>query len=205
MIRRPCVCSLSTATSPFVRDPSSYSAQTLACSTLIGQTCPLQPKRFRSESTAAKKSPLYCSIIDSSKLPLVCPPKRPLSSPGSRERRIRRASASFRARASAHLRTSPGGRTPSWSRSCPELPPLSNIVTTAWTCTHGLCLSPPIRLGSPVPPPKHPISSSRSRTAGIVQCGLFRPRRGARAFHRRSPTRIRSRDRFDTPAARAHP
>ena len=38
---------------------------------------------------------------------------------------------SLRERASAHFSTSPGGSTPSSSRSWPELPPLSNIVTTA--------------------------------------------------------------------------
>src|SRR5439155_1352326 len=52
--------------------------------------------------------------------------------------------------------------TPSSSRSWPELPPLSNIVTTALRCNQGLVLSPPRRLGSPVPPPKQPMFSSRS-------------------------------------------
>src|SRR5262249_33239070 len=53
--------------------------------------------------------------------------------------------------------------TPSSSRSCPELPPLSNIVTTALRCSHGLCFRPPSRLGRPVPPPKQPTLSSRKR------------------------------------------
>jgi hypothetical protein len=51
---------------------------------------------------------------------------------------------------------SPGGRTPSSSRNCPELPPLSNIVTTAFTWSHGLFFRPPSTLGRPVPPPKQP-------------------------------------------------
>ena len=55
-----------------------------------------------------------------------------------------------------------GGSTPSSSRSCPELPPLSNIVTTACSCSQGLRFRPPSRLGSPVPPPKQPTFSSRS-------------------------------------------
>ena len=41
-------------------------------------------------------------------------------------------------------------------------PPLSNIVTMAWTISHGLDLRPPSRLGSPVPPPKHPTFRVRS-------------------------------------------
>src|SRR4051812_26787520 len=63
---------------------------------------------------------------------------------------------------------SPGGRTPSSSRSTPELPPLSNIVTTALTLSQGLLLSPPSRLGRPVPPPKHPTFNSRSCIAHIL-------------------------------------
>src|SRR4249919_3834066 len=66
---------------------------------------------------------------------------------------------------------SPGGSTPSSSRSCPELPPLSNMVTTALSCSHGLCFSPPRRLGNPVPPPKQPTFSWRKRIADIVVRG----------------------------------
>ena len=58
---------------------------------------------------------------------------------------------------------SPGGSTPNSSRNCPELPPLSNIVTTALTFNHGFAFSPPSRLGKPVPPPKQPTFSSRKR------------------------------------------
>ena len=72
----PAVCPASTSTSPRVRVPSRYSAQTLACSMLTGQTRPAQPSRPRSPSTAARKSPLYCCIIDSSRLPPVWPPSR---------------------------------------------------------------------------------------------------------------------------------
>src|SRR5262245_61842883 len=60
---------------------------------------------------------------------------------------------------------SPGGSTPSSSRSCPELPPLSNMVTTALGVIQGLRLRPPSRLGRPVPPPKQPTRMSRRRTA----------------------------------------
>jgi hypothetical protein len=70
--------------------------------------------------------------------------------------------------ASAHFRMSPGGNTPSSSRSCPELPPLSNIVTTALTWSQGLFFKPPRRLGRPVPPPKQPTLSSRTRIADIL-------------------------------------
>src|SRR5262249_57043564 len=63
---------------------------------------------------------------------------------------------------------SPGGSTPSSSRSWPELPPLSNIVTTAFKCSQGLCFNPPSRLGSPVPPPKQPTFSSRRRIGHIL-------------------------------------
>src|SRR5947209_989752 len=58
---------------------------------------------------------------------------------------------------------SPGGSTPNSSRNCPELPPLSNIVTTALTFNHGFAFSPPSRLGRPVPPPKQPTFSWRKR------------------------------------------
>ena len=81
---------------------------------------------------------------------------------GSRDSSTRRASPSLRASASAHLSTSPGGSTPSSSRSWPELPPLSNMVTTALRCSQGLFFKPPSRLGRPVPPPKHPTFSSRN-------------------------------------------
>src|SRR3954463_2714748 len=153
----PAWCAASTSTSPRVRLPSPYSAQRLACSMLTGQTRPGQPSKPRSPSTAARKAPLYCCIIDSSRLPPVCPPRRACSSVGSRASSTRRASRSLRASASAHFNTSPGGRTPSSSRRTPELPPLSNIVTTAFTESHGLVFNPPSRLGRPVPPPKQPM------------------------------------------------
>src|SRR5215470_2300776 len=159
----PRVCPASTSISPRVLVPSPYSAQTDAGSTLTGQTFPLHPSSTLSPSTAARKSPLYCSIIDSSRFPPVCPPSRGCcSSAGRRDSKTRLASPSLRASASAHLSTSPGGSTPSSSRSWPELPPLSNIVTTALTVSQGLLLSPPSRLGRPVPPPKHPMLSVRS-------------------------------------------
>ena len=120
---------------------------------------PGSPSSARKPPTAARKSPLYCCIIDSSRLPPVCPPSRACSRVGSRASRTRRASPSLRASASAQRRMSPGGSTPSSSRNCPELPPVSNIVTTALTDSHGLRFRPPSRLGRPVPPPKHPIFS----------------------------------------------
>src|SRR5688500_3059201 len=162
-------CPASTSTSPRVCEPSPYSAQRDAGCTLTGHTRPLHPSTARRPSTAARKSPLYCSIIDSSRLPPVCPRSRACSSMGRRESRTRRASRSLRASARAHFRTSPGGRTPSSSRSWPELPPLSNIVTTALTDSHGFSFSPPSRLGNPVPPPKHPIFSFRRS----IQAPLF--------------------------------
>ena len=69
----PLACPASTSTSPRVCEPSPYSAQIDARSTLTGQTRPRQPSRPRSPSTAARKSPLYCSIIESSRLPPVWP------------------------------------------------------------------------------------------------------------------------------------
>src|SRR5206468_1066968 len=150
----PADCPASTSTSPRVADPSPYSAHTEACCTLTGHTRPRQPSSARRPSIASRKSPLYRCIIDSSRLPPVWPPSRACSSVGNRASSTRRASRELRASASAHLRMSPGGSTPSSSRSTPELPPLSNIVTTASACTHGLFFSPPRRLGSPVPPPK---------------------------------------------------
>ena len=129
---RPSLCAASTSTSPRVTEPSAYSAQIVALSTLTGHTRPSQPSSVRSASMATRKSPLYCSIIESSRLPPVCPDSFACSrSIGSRDSRTRRASPSFFESASAHFRTSPGGSTPSSSRSWPELPPLSNMVTTA--------------------------------------------------------------------------
>src|SRR5688500_16840284 len=160
----PLLCPRSTSTSPRVCTPLLYSAHTLARSTLTGQTLPVQPSSPRRPSTAARKSPLYCSIIERSRLPPVCPASRSCcSSVGRRARSTRRASPSLRAIARAHLSTSPGGSTPSSSLSCPELPPLSNIVTTAFRWSQGLLFRPPRRLGSPVPPPKQPMFSSRRR------------------------------------------
>src|SRR5262245_16130432 len=187
----PRLWAASTSTSPRVRVPSSYSAQTLACSTLTGQTRPAQPSSARSPFTAATKSPLYCCIIESSRLPPVWPPRRACSSAGSRASRTRRASRSLRASASAHLSTSPGGSTPSSSRSTPELPPLSNIVTTAFTVSHGFDFSPPSRLGRPVPPPKHPMLNVLSSIANRVLChgvdGIHGRRRGGTDYNRSMP------------------
>ena len=130
---------------------------------VTGQTLPRQPSRPRRPSTAARKSPLYCSIIERSRLPPVCPASLAwCSSVGRRASSTRLASPSLRASARAHFSTSPGGSTPSSSLSCPELPPLSNIVTTALSVSQGLDLRPPRRLGSPVPPPTHPMFNSRS-------------------------------------------
>ena len=167
-IVRPSRWPASTSGSPMAVDPSSYSAHNVACSVLTGQTLPLHPSSRRSPSTAARKSPLYCSIIDRRRFPPVWPARRSCSSVGSRASSTRRASASLRASASVHLSTSPGGRTPSSSRRTPELPPLSNIVTTACTRSHGLRFNPPSRLGRPVPPPKQPIFSSLSSTGHIL-------------------------------------
>src|SRR6185295_3250547 len=178
-IALPAVCPASTSISPRDRVPSPYSAQMLALSTLTGHTCPAQPSNARRPSTAARKSPLYCSIIDNSRLPPVWPRSRACSSIGSRDRRTRRASRSLRASASAHLSTSPGGSTPSSSRSCPELPPLSNIVTTAFRLSQGLLFKPPSRLGSPVPPPKQPMFSVRS----CIRPSLFHSRRATARTH----------------------
>ena len=107
------------ASDPSPRDdePSWYSAQSVARWVVIGQTWPLQPSSARRPSTAVTKSPVYCSIIESSRLPPVWPPSRPFSSIGRRASSSARASRSLRASASAHLRTSPGGSTPSSSRS----------------------------------------------------------------------------------------
>ena len=46
-------------------------------------------------------------------------------------------------------------------------PPLSNTVTIAFTRSHGLCLRPPIKLGSPVPPPKHPTFNRRNNIGAL--------------------------------------
>ena len=54
----PDTCPASTSTSPRVVDPSPYSAQSEACSTLTGQTRPAQPSSARSPSTASRKLPL---------------------------------------------------------------------------------------------------------------------------------------------------
>ena len=175
-IGRPLAWAASTSTSPRVFDPSAYSAQIVARCTVMGHTCPRQPRSARRPSTAARKSPpVYCSIIESSRLPPVWPASRPCSSIGNRASRMARASRSFRASVSAHLRTSPGGSTPSSSRSCPDDPPLSNMVTTACRSIHGLFLSPPRRLGNPVPPPKHPTLRTRSFTVRILP-GVSPPR-----------------------------
>src|SRR5688572_27367478 len=173
----PLLCPRSTSTSPRVCTPLLYSAHTLARPTLTGQTLPVQPSSDRRPSTADRKSPLYCSIIDRSRFPPVWPASRGCpngaaasrrrapglagSIDGTRDSSTRRASASLRASASAHFNTSPGGKTPNWSRSWPELPPLSNMVTTALRRSHGLRFKPPSKLGRPVPPPKHPTLSCR--------------------------------------------
>src|SRR5262249_26611198 len=136
-------------------------------------TRPRQPSNERRPSTAARKSPLYCSIIESSRLPPVWPDSRWFSSVGSRDSSTRRASPSFLASASAHLSTSPGGSTPTSSRSCPRLPPLSNIVTTALRCSQGFVFNPPSRLGSPVPPPTQPMRSSLRCTGELYWSSVF--------------------------------
>ena len=109
------------------------------------------------------------------------PPSLACSSMGSRASSTRRASRAFRESASAHLRMSPGGSTPSSSRSCPELPPLSNIVTTALTRSQGLFFRPPSTLGIPVPPPKQPTFNSRRRMRYIILICLRSQRRARRS------------------------
>src|SRR5205809_472613 len=79
---------------------------------------------------------------------------------------------------------SPGGSTPSSSRSCPELPPLSNIVTTALRLSHGFCFKPPSRLGNPVPPPKQPTFNWRRRIADILYNGRMAIPDAARTLER---------------------
>ena len=125
------------------------------------------PRSARRPSTPARKLPLYCSIIDRSRLPAVCPARRESSSVGNRDSRRRRASRSLRASARAHLSTSPGGSTPSSSRNCPELPPLSNMVTMAFRSSQGFCFKPPSTLGRPVPPPKQPTFITRRYMGGF--------------------------------------
>ena len=128
-------------------------------------------------------------------MPPVCPPSRPFSNDGRRESKSRRASLSLRASASAHFRTSPGGKTPSSSRSYPELPPLSNIVTTALTRSQGFCLRPPSKLGRPVPPPKQPTVNSRSCMFRIVAYWQS-------IAHRPPANRVRTRTRRHTTCPR---
>ena len=134
--------------------PSPYSAQILAFSMLTGHTRPAQPSKARRPSTAARKSPLYCSIIDNSRFPPVCPRSLACSSIGRRDSSTRRASRSFRASASAHFSTSPGGRRPARRGVVPSAP-RCRIVTTALTVSHGL-IQATQQAGNPVPPPKHP-------------------------------------------------
>jgi len=107
---RPFASSRSTPTSVEATVPSAYSAHKVACSTLTGRTRPLQFNKVLKPSITVRKSLLYCSIMDSSKFPPVCPPRRPFSKDGNRESSNRRASPSLRAKASAHFKTSPGGK-----------------------------------------------------------------------------------------------
>ena len=56
-------------------------------------------------------------------------------------------------------------------------PPLSNIVTTAFTRSHGFCFKPPIKLGGPVAPPKQLDSTVRNSTdalSRISQSSIYR-------------------------------
>ena len=140
-------------------------------STLTGQTRPRQPSRARRPSTAARKSPLYCSIIDSSRLPPVWPPRRRvLERRQARQQHAPRLALVPRQRQRA-LEDVAG-------RQHAEL--VAELARAAAAVEHGddrvqiwsqgLVFSPPSRLGSPVPPPKQPTFSSRSRIAGIVTC-----------------------------------
>ena len=58
LTKRPDDCPASTSTSPRVSEPSPYSAQREACSTLTGHTRPAQPSSARNPSIASRKSPL---------------------------------------------------------------------------------------------------------------------------------------------------
>ena len=106
----------------------------IACSRADRPDPAVQPSRARNPSTAARKSPLYCSIIDSSRLPR-CDLAAALFERGSRASSTRRASPSARAsaqRGAASARVSRRRRAELVDAAeLPELPPLSNIVTTA--------------------------------------------------------------------------
>ena len=56
-------------------------------------------------------------------------------------------------------------------------PPLSNIVATAFTRSHGFCFKPPIKLGGPVAPPKQLDCTVRNRIdalSRISQSSIYR-------------------------------
>jgi hypothetical protein len=66
---------------------------------------------------------------------------------------------------------SPGGSSGQLRDELGVLPPLSNIVTTAFGEIQGLRFNPPSKLGRPVPPPKHPTLISRKR----IRTELYQP------------------------------
>ena len=123
-------------------DPSPYSAQTVALHTDRPHAAAAAEQRAQAVHGGQEVAAVLLHHREQQVAAGVARRAGACSSVGRRDSSTRRASPSLRASASAHLSTSPGGSTPSSSRSWPELPPLSNIVTTACSCSHGLRLQP---------------------------------------------------------------
>jgi len=98
-------------------------------------------------------------------LPSDCPANEP--SPNRKLNMSRTSGASLRA--IRHWRTSPGGSTPSSSRSRPVEPPSSLILTSALSVGVA-CLSPCRSVKLPVPPP---IMAIRGRYTGFEVTGYL--------------------------------
>jgi hypothetical protein len=158
----PCVCPRVDLRLAARAQPPAYSTQSDARSTLTGHTRPRQPSSARRPSTALRKLPLYCSIIDSSRLPPVCPPAgrdAPSSAGATAARGGLALVARERQRALQHV----AGR-----QHAELVAQLAGAAAAVEHRDHGVelqprvVLQPPSRLGRPVPPPKHPTFSSRN-------------------------------------------
>ena len=171
VIAGPRLCAASTSTSPREVVPSAYSAHSVDCWVLTGQTRPAQPSSARKPSTAARKSPLYCSIIDSSRLPPVCPRSRSCCEHRhAREQHAARLPlvAGQRERAPQHVARR------QHAQLVAKLPRTPSAVEHRH---HGVdagardCVfRPPSRLGRPVPPPKQP-TFKRAQAHGVNHSG----------------------------------
>ena len=140
--------------------PSWVWADNTTWSNVEGYTCPWASTSFSQMAMASGNDPVASSSAARRRLPRAwsrATAKRYLSARTS-------GSAGSFAKATRHLRMSPGGVTSASSRKTPVLPPSSAMATTALVCTPKES-SVRMETGAPVPPPMTTAFSARASSS----------------------------------------